>query len=106
MTFDRLHSTRSLRQAPFDKLREQRSNTLAEPVRNMLAEHVGSMLVEHVETNTNMIIMKGWMYILECADGTYYTGSTIDLKRRIQQHQKGMGANHTKKTTTSKIGLL
>lgn len=39
----------------------------------------------------------GFVYILECSDGTYYTGSTIDLKRRIQQHQAGEGANHTKK---------
>jgi len=27
--------------------------------------------------------MKGWMYILECSDGSYYTGSTIDLIRRL-----------------------
>jgi putative endonuclease len=41
--------------------------------------------------------MKGYMYILECADGTYYTGSTIDIERRILQHQRGEGANHTKR---------
>jgi putative endonuclease len=41
--------------------------------------------------------MKGYMYILLCADGSYYTGSTIDLNRRIEQHQKGEGSNHTKK---------
>jgi putative endonuclease len=35
------------------------------------------------------------MYILECADGSYYTGSTIDLERRLWQHQNGLGANHT-----------
>jgi len=37
------------------------------------------------------------MYILLCADGSYYTGSTIDLERRLAQHQIGEGANHTKK---------
>ena len=41
--------------------------------------------------------MKGYMYILKCADGSYYTGSTIDLERRLQQHQEGEGANFTKK---------
>jgi len=41
--------------------------------------------------------MKGWMYILICSDGSYYTGSTIDLDRRIKQHQSGQGANHTKR---------
>ena len=37
------------------------------------------------------------MYILECADGSYYTGSTKYLDRRLAQHQTGEGANHTKK---------
>ena len=41
--------------------------------------------------------MKGYMYILECADGSYYTGSTTDLELRLQQHQSGEGANHTEK---------
>lgn len=41
--------------------------------------------------------MKAWMYILECSDGSFYTGSTIDLERRLWQHQNGEGANHTKK---------
>lgn len=37
------------------------------------------------------------MYILECADGSYYTGSTNNLELRLHQHQMGEGANHTKK---------
>lgn len=41
--------------------------------------------------------MKGWMYILCCADGSYYTGNTNNLKLRLAQHQAGEGANHTKK---------
>ncbi|MDT0538873.1 GIY-YIG nuclease family protein [Croceitalea sp. P059] len=41
--------------------------------------------------------MKGYTYILECSDGTYYTGSTKYLELRIRQHQEGKGANHTKK---------
>lgn len=41
--------------------------------------------------------MKGYMYILRCANDTYYTGSTKDLERRLAQHQKGEGANYTKK---------
>lgn len=47
--------------------------------------------------------MKGFMYILECSDGTYYTGSTIDLDLRIKQHQNGEGANHTKKRIPVKL---
>ena len=41
--------------------------------------------------------MKGYMYILECNDGTYYVGSTNNLELRLTQHQNGEGANHTKK---------
>lgn len=40
---------------------------------------------------------KGWMYILECSDGSYYVGSTNNIQLRIEQHQNGEGANHTKK---------
>ena len=38
-----------------------------------------------------------YMYILECADGSYDTGSTWDLERRLWEHQNGLGANHTAK---------
>ncbi len=41
--------------------------------------------------------MAGHMYILECSDGSYYTGSTIDLDKRFIEHSDGRGANHTKK---------
>lgn len=37
------------------------------------------------------------MYILECADGSYYTGSTNNLDLRVSQHQAELGSNHTKK---------
>lgn len=33
--------------------------------------------------------MSFWVYILRCADGTYYTGHTDNLERRIAQHQAG-----------------
>ena len=36
------------------------------------------------------------MYILECVDGSLYTGSTNDLERRIREHQNGKGANYTR----------
>jgi putative endonuclease len=41
--------------------------------------------------------MKGYMYILHCSNGQYYTGSTNDLEKRLAQHQNGEGANFTKK---------
>jgi putative endonuclease len=39
----------------------------------------------------------GYVYILECSNGKYYTGSTIDLDKRLAQHQEGLGANFTRK---------
>ena len=44
-----------------------------------------------------------FMYILECADGSFYTGSTWDLERRLREHQNGEGANHTKKRLPVKL---
>nr|VFK19299.1 MAG: putative endonuclease [Candidatus Kentron sp. LFY] len=41
--------------------------------------------------------MKGYMYILECRNGTFYTGSTSNLEIRLAQHQAGEGSNFTKK---------
>jgi len=35
-------------------------------------------------------------YILECADGTFYTGWTTDLERRMKTHNAGRGAKYTK----------
>jgi len=34
-----------------------------------------------------------YMYILECVDGTYYTGSTWNLEKRFREHVEGLGAN-------------
>lgn len=45
----------------------------------------------------------GYMYILECADGSYYTGSTTDLKRRMLQHQNFEGSNFTAKKWPVKL---
>ena len=47
--------------------------------------------------------MKGYMYILECANGNYYTGSTNNLELRLEQHQNGTGANYTKKHLPVKL---
>ena len=40
---------------------------------------------------------------MECSDGSYYTGSTIDLQKRINEHHNGQGANHTKKRLPIKL---
>lgn len=37
-----------------------------------------------------------YTYILECADGTLYTGWTNDLDKRLQAHNSGKGAKYTR----------
>jgi len=37
-----------------------------------------------------------YMYILFCSDGTFYTGSTWDMEKRLSEHNSGEGANYTK----------
>lgn len=37
-----------------------------------------------------------YVYILECADKTFYTGWTNDLEKRIKTHNEGKGAKYTK----------
>jgi len=39
---------------------------------------------------------KHYVYILKCADGTYYTGYTTDPERRTQVHNSGKGAKYTR----------
>lgn len=39
---------------------------------------------------------KHFMYVLECSDGTYYTGYTNDLEKRITVHNSGKGAKYTR----------
>ena len=47
--------------------------------------------------------MKAYMYILQCSDGSYYTGSTKDLDLRLEQHMSGKGANFTKNRLPVKL---
>ncbi|MDT0294452.1 GIY-YIG nuclease family protein [Mesonia ostreae] len=42
-------------------------------------------------------IIKGYTYILLCADGSYYTGSTKNMERRLSEHKSGVGAKYTEK---------
>ena len=40
--------------------------------------------------------MAYFCYILECADGTFYTGWSTDPERRERQHNAGRGARYTR----------
>ena len=40
--------------------------------------------------------MAAYVYLLRCADGSYYTGWTNNLARRLAAHQAGRGARYTR----------
>ena len=44
-----------------------------------------------------------FVYILECGDGTLYTGITTDVARRFTEHQKKIGAHYTSARGAVKI---
>ena len=37
-----------------------------------------------------------YCYIVQCADGTYYTGWALDPEKRVAVHNKGRGAKYTR----------
>ncbi len=47
--------------------------------------------IQNIETGK-----QGYMYILQCAGSSFYTGSTNNLSRRIEEHKSGEGAKFTK----------
>jgi len=40
-----------------------------------------------------------YVYILKCNDNTYYTGYTVDLERRLEEHQLGLACKYTRGRT-------
>ena len=43
------------------------------------------------------------LYIIECKDGSLYTGITTDVKRRFQEHKNGKGGAYTRAKKVKKI---
>ncbi|MDA3128874.1 GIY-YIG nuclease family protein [Aliibacillus thermotolerans] len=39
---------------------------------------------------------KHYVYMLECKDGTFYTGYTTDIDQRMKKHSAGKGAKYTR----------
>ncbi len=51
--------------------------------------------------------MKEWtVYILECKDGSLYTGITDDLEHRLAMHRSGKGAKYTRGRGPLKLRYL
>ncbi len=44
-----------------------------------------------------------YVYILECADSTLYTGWTTDIQKRLKAHNTGKGAKYTRSRRPVKL---
>ncbi|MDL2310695.1 GIY-YIG nuclease family protein [Peptostreptococcaceae bacterium OttesenSCG-928-C18] len=47
--------------------------------------------------------MINYVYILECKDGSFYTGWTNDIEKRVIAHNEGKGAKYTRGRTPVKL---
>ena len=47
--------------------------------------------------------MPFFCYLLECSDGSYYCGWTMDLEKRVQAHSSGKGARYTRSRLPIKL---
>lgn len=56
-----------------------------------MCEEAGGLKQEDSKDNK-----KFFTYLLRCADGTLYCGSTTDLKKRVAAHNAGRGAKYTR----------
>lgn len=47
-----------------------------------------------------------YVYILRCSDDTFYTGYTVDIKRRLEEHQQGLASKYTRGRTPVELVYL
>jgi putative endonuclease len=53
-----------------------------------------SKKIENTEANQQQDLH--YIYVLECSDGSLYTGYTTDVERRLKEHNSGQGAKYTR----------
>jgi putative endonuclease len=46
-----------------------------------------------------------WVYLLRCADGSLYTGWTVDLERRLARHATGRASAYTRSRLPVELAL-
>ena len=49
--------------------------------------------------------MSAWVYLLRCADGSLYTGWTVDLDRRLARHAAGTASAYTRTRRPVQLAL-
>jgi len=50
--------------------------------------------------------MSAWVYVLQCRDGSFYTGWTNDLEKRVRTHQTGKGGKYTRSRLPVKLARV
>ena len=54
-------------------------------------------IISEIENKKSTSSNKSWcVYILECQDGSFYTGITNDLEKRMNTHKSGKGSKYVK----------
>jgi putative endonuclease len=51
------------------------------------------------------VIAPAWVYLLRCADGSLYTGWTVDLDRRLARHAAGTASAYTRSRRPVELAL-
>lgn len=71
--------------------------------RACLDEEENMLCLKTYEKAGEKMADRNYTYILECRDGTYYTGWTTDIDRRLAAHNSGHGAKYTKSRRPVKL---
>jgi predicted GIY-YIG superfamily endonuclease len=50
-------------------------------------------------------VVEAWVYLLRCADGSLYTGWTVDLDARLQRHGEGKASAYTRSRLPVELAL-
>jgi putative endonuclease len=50
--------------------------------------------------------VSAWVYLLRCADGSLYTGWTVDLDRRMARHTAGTASAYTRSRRPVALALV
>lgn len=64
---------------------------------------IRTIFLKFIMEKTEEKTKKAYMYVVECADGTLYTGYTTNVERRIKTHNSGKGAKYTRSRLPVKL---
>ena len=73
-----------------------RCSTSPQDDKDPCAEAPDASASEHHDDATHTMAKRHFMYVIECADGSLYTGYSPDVQARFAAHQAGTGAKYTR----------